>query len=163
MKPEESSSMILSPFLTSTPLSMIHLMEVAMVLPLVPERTVQIMSPFLADSREPRSTMVTFNFSNRTVAVLPVNGFLPNKLPVIHKRTVRTATPRRPTPNIVPAVRLVLHVLARGRREEPCPRDDGWRVNRSPLVSTDWDAGRGWAWGDWDGVSGFIGPYSSIV
>ena len=67
-KPEESRSMSLSPFLTSTPGSMIHLMEVAMVLPLLPDRTVQTMSPFLADSREPRSTMATLSFSARTGA-----------------------------------------------------------------------------------------------
>ena len=45
---------------------------VELVLPLVPERTLQKMSLFLADSRVPRATMVSFTFSLRTVQVGPV-------------------------------------------------------------------------------------------
>ena len=76
-RPESSSSTSLSPFLTLTPGSTTHLIVVELVLPLLPERTVQMMSLFLADSREPRSTIVSLSFSLRTVQVGPVKRVLP--------------------------------------------------------------------------------------
>ena len=102
---------------------MIHLIVVAMVLPLVPDRTVQIMSPFLADSREPRSTMATFSFSLATVQVGPVKGAVPKSFPVPDSPAAITMKLERPRPTMVQNFLPGVPALTLGMREETGMRE----------------------------------------
>src|SRR5438270_13142767 len=117
--------MIFSPLVTSLPASTSHLMVVATVLFLVPARTVQTMSPFFADSSEPRSTTEILRTSLRTVQTGPLYGSRPKRAPVFHRtisRRRKAAAP--PSATAVTALRCLLQGRARGRREETGARDE---------------------------------------
>src|SRR5207302_6134302 len=162
--------------------SMIHLLEVAMVLTFVPDRTVQITSPCLAASSDPRSTMATFSFSRLTVQVGPANGARPNSLPAHQAPPAKTTSASRPRPKSVQSLRSLLQGRALGRREEPGPRElrlpfaDGL-PNACASERAKGDGGvPSWSWASWSGwplrdcdglgesgVCGFIDPDSSQI
>src|SRR5579862_948704 len=164
-RPESSRMMTVSPFLTSVPLSMSHLIVVALVLPLTPLRTLQMMSPFLADSRLPRATTVTWRIFFCTTAVGPVKGGLLSRPPFRQTMPVmmtRGTTAKHPA---VVSFRCLLQPRGRGRREET----DGLEMLKGicpPLV-----AGEGLprgltsdvVSGAVEGFSRFIDPHSAVV
>jgi hypothetical protein len=88
-----------------------------MVLPFVPDRTVQTISPFLADSSVPRSMMETFNFSWRTVHVGPTNRVRPRSLPDDHMPAAVRIERHTPDAATSPSLDRGRADLARGRRD----------------------------------------------
>src|SRR5205823_13134564 len=123
------------------------------------------MSPLLADSSEPRATIVTLSFSLRTVKVGPVNGCLPKRVPVQARMPIRTPTTTTPRAPPVTIFRRGLQWLARGRREEVGTSDVLSRCGSPLEVGEELRPGLVCSSGALPvgGVSGLIDPYSSVI
>ncbi len=96
---------------------MIHLIVVAIVLPFAPDLTVQMMSPFFADSNVPRSTTETLSFSLTTVQVGPLYAAFPKSLPDQDRPVTKARTISRPPAANVHSLRLVDQGAILGLRE----------------------------------------------